>query len=111
LAKAEMEAVVQRYQTRRVEDRRRLSAMENYCESTMCRVRILSTYFGETAPPPCSRCDSCLRAAKAGRSRPLVAHPEFGEGEVIARRGPLLTIFFPQVGEKTLREDFVQAVS
>src|SRR5213078_3480873 len=109
LTPAELEAVVRRYQARRVEDRRRLAAMENYCESQMCRVRILSTYFGDEAPPPCGRCDCCLRTKRAGRRRPLVAHPEFGEGEVIARRGPLLTIFFPQVGEKTLREDFVRA--
>jgi ATP-dependent DNA helicase RecQ len=111
LKKDELEAVVQRYVVRRVEDRRRLEAVERYCESTMCRVRILATYFGENAPPPCRRCDNCLRAQKAGaRTRPLVSHPEFGEGEVIAQRGPLLTIFFPQVGEKTLREDFVKAV-
>jgi ATP-dependent DNA helicase RecQ len=111
--KDELEAVVQRYVVRRIEDRRRLEAVERYSESTMCRVRILSTYFGEHAPPPCGRCDNCLRASRnTGRpSRPLVVHPEFGEGEVIDRKGPLLTIFFPQVGEKTLREDFVKAVA
>jgi ATP-dependent DNA helicase RecQ len=107
LSPSELEAVVQRYAHRRIEDRRRLQAMENYCESTMCRVRILCTYFGEEPPPPCGRCDSCARATRSGRRRPLVTHPEFGEGEVIARRGPLVTVFFPQVGEKTLREDFV----
>jgi hypothetical protein len=79
----------------------------------MCRVRILSTYFGEEAPPACGRCDSCLRIARGGgrRERPLVKHPEFGEGEIIARKGALLTIFFPLVGEKTLREDFVNEVA
>jgi ATP-dependent DNA helicase RecQ len=109
----DLHAVVQRYVVRRVEDRRRLESIERYSESTMCRVRILSTYFGEHAPPPCGRCDNCLRATRnSGRpSRPVVLHPDFGEGEVIDRKGPLLTIFFPQVGEKTLREDFVKAVS
>src|SRR5439155_2881407 len=93
LAPEELDALVQSYVSRRVEDRRRLEAVERYCESTMCRVRILSTYFGEQAPPPCGRCDRCLRGAKA--ARPLVAHPEFGEGEVIAKRGELMNIFFP----------------
>ena len=45
------------------------------------------------------------------RARPLVRHPEFGEGEVVGRRGALLTVFFPQVGDKTLREDFVEPVA
>jgi len=108
--RGDLDAVVQRYVVRRVEDRRRLESMERYSESTMCRVRILSTYFGENAPPPCGRCDNCLRA-KARPGRPLVRHPEFGEGEVIDKKGPLVTVFFPQVGEKTLREDFVEAVA
>jgi ATP-dependent DNA helicase RecQ len=106
----DLDAVVQRYVLRRVEDRRRLESIERYSESTMCRVRILSTYFGENAPPPCGRCDNCLRAQRRP-GRPLVLHPEFGEGEVIDKKGPLLTIFFPQFGEKTLREDFVKAVA
>ena len=58
--------------------------------------------------PSCGRCDRCRRAKSA---RPLVRHPEFGEGEVVARRGTVLTVFFPQFGDKTLREDFVQPVA
>ncbi len=100
--------VVQSYVARRVEDRRRLEAVERYCGSTMCRVRILSTYFGEQAPPPCGRCDRCLRGART--ARPLVLHPDFGEGEVILQRGEILTVFFPQVGEKTLHQRFVKRV-
>jgi len=41
----------------------------------------------------------------------LVRHPEFGEGEVVAQKGQLLTVFFPQHGDKTVRADFVQAVA
>ncbi|HEY7953702.1 MAG TPA: ATP-dependent DNA helicase RecQ [Polyangia bacterium] len=109
---ADLEGVLQRYVARRLEDRRRLEAVERYSSSTMCRVRILSTYFGEAAPPPCGRCDNCRRARTSGEKppRPLVAHPEFGEGEVIDRRGAVLTVFFPLVGEKTLRADFVRPV-
>ena len=55
----------------------------------------------------CGRCDRCLRGSRS--ARPLVRHPEFGEGEVIARQGTLVTVFFPLVGEKTLREDYLRA--
>jgi ATP-dependent DNA helicase RecQ len=104
----EIEAIVRNYVVRRAEDRRRLEAVIRYCESTMCRVRILATYFGDSAPPPCGRCDRCRRATTA---RPLVRHPEFGEGEVVATKGHLLTVFFPQHGDKTVRADFVQPVA
>ena len=104
----EIETIVRSYVVRRAEDRRRLEAVVRYCESTMCRVRILASYFGDDAPPSCSRCDRCRRSSAA---RPLVRHPEFGEGEVVARRGAVLTVFFPQFGDKTLREDFVQPVA
>jgi ATP-dependent DNA helicase RecQ len=105
-ASADLDGIVHRYVARRAEDRRRLEAMVRYCESTMCRVRILGTYFGEAAPAPCGRCDRCLRGAKS--ARPLVEHAEFGEGEVIARQGERLTVFFPSVGEKVLHADFVR---
>ena len=103
-----LETIVRSYVVRRAEDRRRLEAVVRYCESTMCRARILASYFGDAAPPSCGRCDRCRRARTA---RPLVRHPEFGEGEVVDRRGALLTVFFPQFGDKTLREDFVEPVA
>jgi ATP-dependent DNA helicase RecQ len=108
LSAGDLEHLVHSYVARRVEDRRRLEAVERYSSSTMCRVRILATYFGEQAPPPCRRCDRCQRGTK--NARPVVEHPDFGEGEVIARKGALVTVFFPQVGEKTLHERFVKSV-
>ena len=104
----DIDNLVHGYVQRRAEDRRRLEAVVRYCESTMCRARILATYFGEAAPPACGRCDRCRRVSSA---RPLVRHPEFGEGEVVERRGDVLTVFFPQHGDKTLRADFVEAVA
>src|SRR5439155_25835046 len=106
-ANADLDGIIRSYVARRSEDRKRLEAMVRYCESTMCRVRILATYFGEQPPAPCGRCDRCLRGSRS--ARPLVRHPEFGEGEVIARQGTLVTVFFPLVGEKTLREDYLRA--
>jgi ATP-dependent DNA helicase RecQ len=105
-AKADLDGIIRSYVSRRSEDRRRLEAMVRYCESTMCRVRILATYFGEQPPSPCGRCDRCLRGQRS--ARPLVRHPEFGEGEVIAKMGALVTVFFPLVGEKTLRQDYLR---
>jgi ATP-dependent DNA helicase RecQ len=104
----DVDLLVRAYVVRRSEDRRRLEAVVRYCESTMCRARILASYFGDDAPPSCGRCDRCRRARSA---RPLVRHPEFGEGEVVAKKGALLTVFFPQFGDKTLREDFVEPVA
>jgi ATP-dependent DNA helicase RecQ len=101
----DLATIVRSYVARRAEDRRRLEAIVRYCESTMCRVRILTSYFGEPPPAPCRRCDRCLRGAAT--ARPLVSHPEFGEGELIAREGTRVTVFFPRVGEKTLRADFL----
>ena len=104
-----IDGIVHGYVLRRAEDRRRLEGVVRYCESTMCRARILATYFGDAAPPSCGRCDRCRRAGKS--SRPLVLHPEFGEGEVVGRRGTVLTVFFPQFGDKTLKEEFVEPVA
>ena len=104
----DIDVIVRSYVVRRAEDRRRLEAVVRYCESTMCRARILASYFGDDAPPSCGRCDRCRRAKTA---RPLVRHPEFGEGEVVAKKGTVLTVFFPQFGDKTLREDFVEPVA
>ncbi len=108
-AGADLDGVIRGYVARKNEDRHRLEAMVRYCESTMCRVRILATYFGEPPPPPCGRCDRCLRRVRGTSSaRPLVQHPEFGEGEVIGRQGSRVTVFFPLVGEKTLHEDYLR---
>jgi ATP-dependent DNA helicase RecQ len=108
-ASADLDGIVKSYVSRRQEDQKRLEAMVRYCESTMCRVRILATYFGERAPPPCGRCDRCVRGKRA--ARPLVVHPEFGEGELIAQNGDRVTVFFPLVGEKTLRAQYIKPAS
>jgi ATP-dependent DNA helicase RecQ len=104
----EIDELVKGYVGRRAEDRRRLESVERYCESTLCRVAILSSYFGEEGTAPCGRCDRCLRGT--ARARPRVSHEEFGEGELIDERGGLVTVFFPRVGQKTLRRDFVTAL-
>jgi ATP-dependent DNA helicase RecQ len=54
-----------RYEQKRAQDRARLAAMLRYSQSSLCRARLLVTYFGYTDAPPCGECDNCQRAAKA----------------------------------------------
>jgi ATP-dependent DNA helicase RecQ len=54
-----------RYEQKRAQDRARLAAMLRYAQSSLCRTRLLVTYFGYTDAPPCGACDNCQRAAKA----------------------------------------------
>jgi len=110
---AELDALVRGYVARRAEDRRRLEAVERYCESTFCRVGVLASYFGEDGAAACGHCDRCLRGLRGlpgSVARPRVRHLEFGEGELISEQGALCTVFFPRAGQKTLRRDFLHPV-
>ena len=42
------------------QDTARLNALIAFCETSGCRRMPLLTYFGESAPPPCGNCDTCL---------------------------------------------------
>ena len=46
----------------REQDRRRLSAMVNYCKTTGCLRSCLLGYFGQKALPACGNCGSCKGA-------------------------------------------------
>jgi ATP-dependent DNA helicase RecQ len=105
----QLEALARSFAERRQEDRRRLEAVVRYAESTMCRVRLLTSYFGESPPTPCRRCDRCRRGPAKARS--LVCHPHFGEGEVLERRGSLWTVFFPQTGQKTVQKEYLEPIA
>jgi ATP-dependent DNA helicase RecQ len=105
----ELDQLVAGYVARRADDKRRLEAVERYCESTLCRVRILAAWFGDETAVECGRCDRCLRGKRT--ARPRVKHPEFGEGEVLSERGDVLVCFFPRAGQRTLKRDFVSALS
>jgi len=49
------------YEDRRVQDRAKLRAMINYCQSAQCRTRFILEYFGEDVEPDweCGNCDAC----------------------------------------------------
>ncbi len=41
-------------------ERHKLNAMAGYCETAVCRRRVLLNYFGDTAEERCGNCDTCL---------------------------------------------------
>jgi ATP-dependent DNA helicase RecQ len=49
------------YEQRRIQDRAKLRAMINYCQSAQCRTRYILDYFGEESDAAwrCGNCDAC----------------------------------------------------
>jgi superfamily II DNA helicase RecQ len=52
-----------RFEILRLQDRRRLDAMDEYALVESCRAAFIRRWFGEPDPPPCGRCDRCRGAA------------------------------------------------
>ena len=76
LTSVDLSADLTDYEQRRLQDRAKLRAMINYCQSAQCRTRFLLEYFGEPAPADwvCGNCDACdTQRAWAERSRRAVA--------------------------------------
>jgi ATP-dependent DNA helicase RecQ len=53
------------YEGRRIADRQRLDALLEYVRTAGCRNQAILGYLGEDDPPPCGRCDNCLRSREA----------------------------------------------
>ncbi len=53
------------YEGRRIADRQRLDALLEYVGTPNCRSQLILSYLGEEDPPPCGRCDNCLRSKEA----------------------------------------------
>ena len=51
------------YESRHQSDRDRLDMMMKYGQTTECRVRFLTRYFGNELPDDCGRCDNCRTGA------------------------------------------------
>jgi ATP-dependent DNA helicase RecQ len=49
------------YEQRRIQDRAKLRAMINYCQSAQCRTKYILEYFGEDFDSgwECGNCDAC----------------------------------------------------
>jgi ATP-dependent DNA helicase RecQ len=61
LTQVDLSADLTDYEERRVQDRAKLRAMINYCQSAQCRTRFILEYFGEDvdAAWQCNNCDAC----------------------------------------------------
>ena len=55
----EFHAFLEEYEQRHVTDRDRLDSMMRYGQTTMCRVRFLTRYFGSEIAKDCQHCDNC----------------------------------------------------
>jgi ATP-dependent DNA helicase RecQ len=71
LTQVDLSADLTDYEERRIQDRAKLRAMINYCQSAQCRTRFILDYFGEDVDPSwqCVNCDAC-------------------DGELVVRRRP-----------------------
>jgi ATP-dependent DNA helicase RecQ len=61
LTSVDLSADLTDYEQRRVQDRAKLRAMINYCQSAQCRTRFILEYFGEDVDAGwrCENCDAC----------------------------------------------------
>lgn len=61
LTQIDLSADLTDYEERRIQDRAKLRAMINYCQSAQCRTRYILEYFGESVDPDwrCGNCDAC----------------------------------------------------
>jgi ATP-dependent DNA helicase RecQ len=61
LTSVDLSADLTDYEQRRLQDRAKLRAMINYCQSAQCRTRFILEYFGEDVDPrwQCENCDAC----------------------------------------------------
>jgi ATP-dependent DNA helicase RecQ len=61
LTSIDLSADLTDYEQRRIQDRAKLRAMINYCQSARCRTRYILEYFGEevTSDWRCGNCDAC----------------------------------------------------
>jgi ATP-dependent DNA helicase RecQ len=73
LTSVDLSADLTDYEQRRVQDRAKLRAMIQYCQSAQCRTRFILDYFGEDVAPEwkCGNCDAC-DGSLVGRRRAVV---------------------------------------
>jgi ATP-dependent DNA helicase RecQ len=71
LTSVDLSADLTDYEVRRLQDRAKLRAMINYCQSAQCRTRFILDYFGEDVEPEwqCGNCDACDGGLVIDRSR------------------------------------------
>jgi ATP-dependent DNA helicase RecQ len=78
LTQVDLSADLTDYEQRRIQDRAKLRAMINYCQSAQCRTRFILDYFGEDVEPAwqCGNCDGCEGAGLVTKRRHVSAEME-----------------------------------
>jgi ATP-dependent DNA helicase RecQ len=73
LTSVDLSADLTDYEQRRLQDRAKLRAMINYCQSAQCRTRFILDYFGENVDPEwkCGDCDACTAPVVTRRARTM----------------------------------------
>jgi ATP-dependent DNA helicase RecQ len=71
LTSVDLSADLTDYEQRRIQDRAKLRAMINYCQSAQCRTRFILEYFGEDVDADwrCGNCDACDGGLTVARRR------------------------------------------
>jgi len=71
LTSVDLSADLTDYEVRRLQDRAKLRAMINYCQSAQCRTRFILDYFGEDVDADwhCGNCDACDGGLVIDRTR------------------------------------------
>ena len=66
LTQVDLSADLTDYEARRLQDRAKLRAMVQYCQTAQCRTRFILEYFGEEVEPDweCANCDACDAMSK-----------------------------------------------
>jgi ATP-dependent DNA helicase RecQ len=66
LTSIDLSADLTDYEARRMQDRAKLRAMVQYCQTAQCRTRFILDYFGEDVEPgwECMNCDACDAMSK-----------------------------------------------
>jgi ATP-dependent DNA helicase RecQ len=66
LTSLDLSADLTDYEARRLQDRAKLRAMVQYCQTAQCRTRFILEYFGEEGEPnwECVNCDACDAMSK-----------------------------------------------
>jgi len=71
----EVDAFLTEYEQRHTSDRERLDTMMRYAQSTRCRARMITEYFGDTLDNDCDHCDNCRDHPATAAVTPVVPPP------------------------------------
>ncbi|QBD83355.1 RecQ family ATP-dependent DNA helicase [Ktedonosporobacter rubrisoli] len=107
--------VVETQENHRQLEHSRVAMIQGYAETLDCRRGYLLNYFGQPFEGRCGNCDNCQDGNARDEQNeyqpfPLnsrVAHPEWGEGQIMRYENDKITVLFDKVGYKMLSRNIV----